>query len=561
MQVLELIRVALYGRTSGRLQEKSATINVQISVMEEWVKKQGYQIAGHYSDQNVRNWVPIHERPEGRRLLADAQRGLFDLVLVYDTSRWSRFAHISSPAIYHLKEHNVGFKSVEMDFDISTDGGELVHNLQSATEVYQYRKSNRRIREGKEYWLRATFPAPDDVRYHYWLEGKVPYGYKAIEQDRRLTLVPNHDPIPSLDWSEAAIVAKIYDLLVRARMSAYAIADWLNERGIPTHSRLPEAKGHVRGEYVTKGRWSPQTVSPLIRNTIYYGLHVYGKPDIARRRSVREGPEHPPKRQPVERHFPPIIDRSTWNLAQARLEENRSGNPRNRQHAYLLAGKLRCACCGCMYSGSRRYGRIRKPKEGVWFYLCEGKRNPKSRLADRPGFRCRNRPLHEWIEEFVWQKILDYVRNPDATLELMRQRMERAHDADARLQDELDAKKRLRNQMEIAETQALEDRADGILSREQFQRQMVMIADQKLTLDHQIEELEALLAGEVDPGSGDRSPDPPRRRVYGAAAGAARSGRRVVRRVQAPVRRGHPGGWRGPSPRGGADGAQVEAVF
>ncbi len=493
------MEVGAYGRVSGDVQEKQASIETQIVEMERWCRDRGHTIVGYYLDKNIPNWMPFVERPEGGRLLADARRSRFQMMLVYDTGRLARPTHISSPVIHELTRLQIGYRTVTEDYDILTDEGRLQYELISATQTYSYTKDKRKMRDGKETWLRKTFMAEDGQEYNYWLEGKVPYGYKAIEIHRRLTIVPNRNLILVGDLTEAQVVEVIYDLLVNRRWSTYAISAWLNAMGIPPHSRLFSGKGHVR-ECTSSGRWCPQTVGNLIRNTIYYGLHVYGKPEVATRRKPKPGRERPPLRDPVYRQFPAIVTRDLWERAQQRLIENRSQADRNDRHRYLLSGKLRCACCGSMYSGSLRYGRVQQPREGVWFYICEGKRNRKAALRDRlredPEFRCSNRPLREWIEEIVWQKIIGYLQNPGEILAQLERQMQGLGDRTSHLREERDHLKHQADRLLFSERQALEDRADGTLSKEQLRIQLQIIQEKRQGLADQIERLEAQILGE-----------------------------------------------------------------
>src|SRR6476660_2070199 len=71
-----------------------------------------------------------------------------------------------------------------------------------------------------------------------WVGGRAPLGYKVVHS--RLEIVPE----------EAALVREIFDLCVKDRMTAYAIADLMNARGIPLpqeiHSPMsgkPTARG------------------------------------------------------------------------------------------------------------------------------------------------------------------------------------------------------------------------------------------------------------------------------------------------------------------------------
>jgi site-specific DNA recombinase len=50
----------------------------------------GFEIVEVYADDGVSGAIPLHERPAGQKLLADAKEGNFDTVLVYKLDRLAR---------------------------------------------------------------------------------------------------------------------------------------------------------------------------------------------------------------------------------------------------------------------------------------------------------------------------------------------------------------------------------------------------------------------------------------------------------------------------------------
>jgi site-specific DNA recombinase len=80
-------RIVLYPRVSSEEQRERETIEIQCEFLEEYCCLYGLDVVDVYSDDGVSGTVPLHERPEGRRLLEDAKVGRFDVVLVYKLDR------------------------------------------------------------------------------------------------------------------------------------------------------------------------------------------------------------------------------------------------------------------------------------------------------------------------------------------------------------------------------------------------------------------------------------------------------------------------------------------
>ena len=62
-------RVALYMRVSSEEQRDRETIEIQREFLEQYCRLYGLEIAGMYADDGISGTVPLHERPDGRRLL------------------------------------------------------------------------------------------------------------------------------------------------------------------------------------------------------------------------------------------------------------------------------------------------------------------------------------------------------------------------------------------------------------------------------------------------------------------------------------------------------------
>ena len=75
-------RVALYLRVSSEEQRDRETIELQRDFLEQYCNLHELEVTDVYEDNGVSGTIPVHERPEGRRLLEDAKGGGFSAVLV-----------------------------------------------------------------------------------------------------------------------------------------------------------------------------------------------------------------------------------------------------------------------------------------------------------------------------------------------------------------------------------------------------------------------------------------------------------------------------------------------
>src|ERR671915_2310366 len=76
-------RVALLLRVSSEEQRDRETIEIQDEFLRQYCELYSLRVADICPDDGISGTIPLHERPEGRRLLEDAKAGKFDTVLVY----------------------------------------------------------------------------------------------------------------------------------------------------------------------------------------------------------------------------------------------------------------------------------------------------------------------------------------------------------------------------------------------------------------------------------------------------------------------------------------------
>lgn len=158
----------------------------------------------------------------------------------------------------------------------------------------------------------------------HWQFSRRPFGYERIEG--QIVTVP----------AEADIVRECYRRYT-AGESLYAIANDLNDRGIPTHdTNAPEGQ---------RTAWSMRRVQQLLRNEHYAGIVTYLG-----------------ERIDAEPTWEPLIDSRTWSDYLAMRDGRTREGSWSTATKHLLSGMLVCGVCG---------GRmLARPDRGKQVYAC-----------------------------------------------------------------------------------------------------------------------------------------------------------------------------------------------
>jgi site-specific DNA recombinase len=392
-------RAAIYCRVSSDEQRENQTIESQQDMLSRWLTLQNgtYEVVDWYLDDGVSGTLPWEERPAGSRLVSDARRKAFDVVLCYEVSRLGRddFGRFIINLAFDLQNLGIAIKSITENIDTSSEDGRLLLLIKAGLAGHERARLLRRSMDATNHWAREGV----------WLGGIVPYGYRQSGFKKSARIVPNEEIIPGLGLSEADLVRLMYRMLADEGLSCVKIADYLNAIGVPpayakagreVEVKDPQAPEGKRKK-ATAGIWRPSRIRNLVTNTLYKGVHIYGK------RSKKP-------RDPIKRDVPPLVDPDTWQRAQETLRKNLLFSRRNAKRRYLLRGLVKCHTCGCNYIGSTFHGPGRKPKV---YYRCGGQEAYRGRCMGR----CTSKAVNgEFLEDTVWADIVGFIENPGDVL-------------------------------------------------------------------------------------------------------------------------------------------------
>src|SRR5215216_1453682 len=139
-------RVALYMRVSSEEQRDRETIEIQREFLQEYCRLYGLEVAQVYADDGVSGTIPLHERPEGRRLLEDAKEGKFSTLLVYRLDRLGRSLLVIVDAHDRLQASGVALKSATEPIDTSNPSGRLISQMLASFAEYERENIAERTR-------------------------------------------------------------------------------------------------------------------------------------------------------------------------------------------------------------------------------------------------------------------------------------------------------------------------------------------------------------------------------------------------------------------------------
>src|SRR5262249_35595792 len=137
-------RAALYLRVSTDRQ----TVENQRQALEQVARHRGWEIIATYSDKGISGSKGRKERPEFDRMLSEAARGRFDVVMAFALDRIGRSLAALSHSIRHLEECNVDLFIDRQMLDTTTPQGKLLFAVTGAFAEFERDMIVHRVNAG-----------------------------------------------------------------------------------------------------------------------------------------------------------------------------------------------------------------------------------------------------------------------------------------------------------------------------------------------------------------------------------------------------------------------------
>jgi DNA invertase Pin-like site-specific DNA recombinase len=142
--VEEMMRTAIYARVSTTNHGQDASL--QTREMRQFAEARGWELADEYVDQGVSG--AKDSRPELNRLMADAHKRRFDVVLVWKLDRFGRSLRHLVNALAEFESLGIAFVSLSDNLDLSTASGRLMFNIIGAMAEFERELIRERVKAG-----------------------------------------------------------------------------------------------------------------------------------------------------------------------------------------------------------------------------------------------------------------------------------------------------------------------------------------------------------------------------------------------------------------------------
>jgi DNA invertase Pin-like site-specific DNA recombinase len=137
-------RVAIYARVSTTNHGQDA--GMQTREMRQFAEARGWKLADEYVDSSVSG--AKDSRPELNRLMADAKRRRFDVVLVWKLDRFGRSLRHLVNALAEFESLNIAFVSLSDNLDLSTASGRLMFQIIGSMAEFERALIQERVKAG-----------------------------------------------------------------------------------------------------------------------------------------------------------------------------------------------------------------------------------------------------------------------------------------------------------------------------------------------------------------------------------------------------------------------------
>jgi site-specific DNA recombinase len=340
------MRAVIYARYSTDLQSQ-ASIDDQVRVCRERIEREGWTYRQPYCDRAASGASRL--RVGYQKLLEDARRGQFDIVVAEALDRLSR----DQEDVAHLYKH-LTFAGVKL-FTLSEGLISELHVGLSGTMGALYLKQ---LAEKTHRGLRGRVEAGRSG-------GGNSYGYEVVRKAGAEGKIETG--LREINPQEAEVVRHIFRAYAQGA-SPRSIAKALNREGVTGPSG---------------GTWGPSAINGnarrgtgILNNELYVGNFVwnrlrYMKNPVSGRRQSRLNPPQAwiVKDVPELR----IVSQELWEAVKARQRKvARNTRPdckngafwKHQRPRYLLSGLMKCGVCGANYT---KYGANR--------FACAGARD------------------------------------------------------------------------------------------------------------------------------------------------------------------------------------------
>lgn len=328
------LRVCFYARVSTDKDEQLHSLQSQISFFNDYISKvPNWEFIGSYIDEGI-SGTQVKKREEFLRMIEDAKRHKFDLILTKEISRFSRSTLDSIMYTQELLSNGVGVYFLNDNINTILPDSELRLTMMSSIAQDEVRRLSERV----------SFGMKRSIDNGVVLGCSNIYGY--VKDKGKLVI----------DEEQAKMIKIIFDRYANTTDGLSKISRYLFSLGYKSRNGK---------------RIDTTILTRIIENPKYKGYYCGHKSKVLDYRTKQK------KRLNESdwiiykdyNNVPPIVSEELWKRANTKLRErqdsftNRAVNKKVFQNRYTYSGKIYCGCHNLTYHRSSAGKRKNNP---VW---------------------------------------------------------------------------------------------------------------------------------------------------------------------------------------------------
>ena len=328
------LKVCFYARVSTDKDEQLHSLQSQISFFNDYISKvPNWEFIGSYIDEGI-SGAGVEKREEFLRMIQDAKRHKFDLILTKEISRFSRSTLDSIMYTQELLSNGVGVYFLNDNINTILPDSELRLTIMSSIAQDEVRRLSERV----------SFGMRRSIDNGVVLGCSNIYGY--VKDKGKLVI----------DEVQAEMIKVIFDRYANTADGLSKVSRYLYNLGYKSRNGK---------------RIDTTILTRIIENPKYKGYYCGHKSKVLDYRTKK-------KKRLNESDWivykdydnvPPIVSEELWNRANAKLKQrqasftNRAINKKVFQNRYTYSGKIYCGCHNLTYHRSSAGKRKNNP---VW---------------------------------------------------------------------------------------------------------------------------------------------------------------------------------------------------
>lgn len=307
------LKVTYYARVSSEKDEQLNSLSNQVFYFENHIKEvSNWTYVEGYVDEGI-SGTSVNKRDSFKRMIADSQKGKFDLILTKEVTRFARNTLDSISYTQKLLDNNVGVYFQSDNINTIMPDSELRLTIMASVAQDEVRKLSERVK----------FGFSRSIEKKRVLGNNNIFGYR---KDKTKLVI--HE-------EEAKMIRELFEIYSQGEMGFYKIAEYFKQKGYKGKNGTPI---------------SSQTLRRIIRNPKYKGYYRTGTIKVVdyKLHKAQKMPKEEWKVFECKENIPAIVSEELWEKCNNILEKksasclNRVENKDVFKSRYVFSGLIYC---------------------------------------------------------------------------------------------------------------------------------------------------------------------------------------------------------------------------